>query len=140
MGMIFKITRQGKVYACKHCQTHLALAKDLISEAFWCSHGIAYLVENVDNVWTGEPETRKMTSGYHTVVDIFCVGCGDLMGWRYESVMNEENNYKIGRFILMRYTLKFYICVTCSESWFLTVVVVQLQNPICRNKNNHKHP
>ncbi|CAM8931635.1 unnamed protein product [Rhodiola kirilowii] len=96
MGMIFKITRQGKVYACKHCQTHLALAKDLISEAFWCSHGIAYLVENVDNVWTGEPETRKMTSGYHTVVDIFCVGCGDLMGWRY--VCRNTNSYSILNF------------------------------------------
>ena len=26
-----------------------------------------------------------MLTGLHTVIDIFCVGCGSIMGWKYVS-------------------------------------------------------
>lgn len=35
------------------------------------------------NVTVGEKEERMMITGLHTVVDIFCVGCGSLVGWKY---------------------------------------------------------
>lgn len=35
------------------------------------------------NVTEGEEQERMMNSGLHTVVDIFCVGCGSIVGWKY---------------------------------------------------------
>lgn len=35
------------------------------------------------NVNVGEKEERMMMTGLHTVVDIFCVGCGSIVGWKY---------------------------------------------------------
>lgn len=37
------------------------------------------------NVTVGEKEDRMMITGMHTVVDIFCVGCGSIVGWKYVS-------------------------------------------------------
>lgn len=39
------------------------------------------------NVTEGEEEERVMITGLHTVVDIFCVGCGSLVGWKYVSTL-----------------------------------------------------
>lgn len=38
------------------------------------------------NVTIGEQEERMMMTGMHTVVDIFCVGCGSIVGWKYVSL------------------------------------------------------
>jgi hypothetical protein len=35
------------------------------------------------NVSVGEKEERIMMTGLHTVSDIFCVGCGSIVGWKY---------------------------------------------------------
>lgn len=35
------------------------------------------------NVSVGVKETRMMMTGMHTVADIFCVGCGSIVGWTY---------------------------------------------------------
>jgi len=35
------------------------------------------------NITVGEKEERLMMTGMHTVVDIFCVGCGASVGWKY---------------------------------------------------------
>lgn len=35
------------------------------------------------NVSVGEKEERLMMTGMHTVADIFCVGCGSIVGWKY---------------------------------------------------------
>jgi len=37
------------------------------------------------NVSVGPEEERLMMSGMHTVADIFCCGCGQLLGWKYVS-------------------------------------------------------
>lgn len=33
----------------------------------------------------GPPEERLMLSGLHTVEDIFCCCCGQILGWKYVS-------------------------------------------------------
>ncbi|XP_052200410.1 protein yippee-like isoform X2 [Diospyros lotus] len=83
MGRLFVVTLQGKIYRCKHCNTHLALYEDIVSKSFHCRHGKAYLFSKVTNVTVGEKEERVMTTGLHTVADIFCVGCGSIVGWKY---------------------------------------------------------
>lgn len=35
------------------------------------------------NVSAGELEDRQMLTGMHTVADIFCIGCGSIVGWKY---------------------------------------------------------
>ncbi|GMI96444.1 hypothetical protein like AT2G40110 [Hibiscus trionum] len=103
MGRVFMITLEGSVYSCKHCHTHLALFEDIISKSFHCRHGKAYLFDKVVNISVGEKEDRMMMTGMHTVVDIFCVGCGSIVGWKYESAHEKTQKYKEGKFILERF-------------------------------------
>ncbi|WVZ91521.1 hypothetical protein U9M48_037680 [Paspalum notatum var. saurae] len=88
------------IYRCKHCDTHLAYEKDIISESFRCKHGKAYLVEKIVNVNVGEKDERMMTTGVHTVCDIFCVACGSILGWKYLAAADKTQRYKEGKFIL----------------------------------------
>jgi len=45
-------------------------------------HSLVYVVSSV-NVTPGVKEDRMMMTGMHTVSDIFCVGCGSIVGWKY---------------------------------------------------------
>lgn len=38
------------------------------------------------NITEGEPCERAMTTGHHTVRDIYCCKCGSTLGWKYVSV------------------------------------------------------
>ncbi|XP_026415684.1 protein yippee-like isoform X2 [Papaver somniferum] len=102
MGRIFVITLEGKIYSCKHCQTHLAVREDTISKAFHCRHGKAYLFNKIANFTVGETEERMMMTGVHSVCDIFCVGCGSIVGWKYVAAQEKSQRYKEGKFILER--------------------------------------
>ncbi|KAK6935732.1 Yippee/Mis18/Cereblon [Dillenia turbinata] len=103
MGRLFVISLEGKIYSCKYCQTHLGLLEDIESKAFHSKHGKAYLFNKVVNVSLGEKEERMMTTGLHTVADIFCVSCGSIVGWKYEAAYEKGQKYKEGKFILERY-------------------------------------
>lgn len=35
------------------------------------------------NITTGEPSDRAMTTGLHTVRDIYCTKCNEVLGWKY---------------------------------------------------------
>ncbi|KAK9920434.1 hypothetical protein M0R45_028989 [Rubus argutus] len=105
MGRLFLLTLEGHVYSCKFCKTHLALADDILSRSFHCRHGKAYLFDQVVNVIDGEKEERIMITGLHTVVDIFCVSCGSIVGWKYEAAHEKSQKYKEGKFILERFKI-----------------------------------
>ncbi|GJM96290.1 hypothetical protein PR202_ga13111 [Eleusine coracana subsp. coracana] len=107
------------VYSCKDCRTHLGLADDIISKAFHCKNGKAYLFDKVNlspsrfvvkvisimysvNVNVGVQEDRLMMTGVHTVSDIFCVGCGATLGWKYLTAYERNQRYKEGKYILER--------------------------------------
>ncbi|CAJ2645459.1 unnamed protein product [Trifolium pratense] len=87
MGRIFAVELDGRFYSCKSCKTHLALSNDLISRGFYCHRGKAYLFNNVVNFTCGEVVERMMLSGMHTVADIFCCCCGQIIGWKYILVL-----------------------------------------------------
>ncbi|XP_058099650.1 protein yippee-like [Magnolia sinica] len=103
MGRLYLINLEGKIYSCKHCQTHFALYEDIVSKSFHCKHGKAYLFSKVVNVSVGVKEDRLMMTGMHTVADIFCVGCGSIVGWKYEAAHVKSQKYKEGKFILERF-------------------------------------
>ncbi|PKA55099.1 Protein yippee-like [Apostasia shenzhenica] len=103
MGRLFLVLLDGKIYSCKHCQAHLALCEDIVSKSFHCRHGKAYLFNKVVNTMVGLKEDRMMMTGLHTVSDIFCVGCGSIVGWKYEAAYEKSQKYKEGKFILERF-------------------------------------
>jgi len=52
-------------------------------QSFHCRHGKAYLFNMVVNVHEGPKEDRLMTTGLHTVADIHCKACMQIVGWKY---------------------------------------------------------
>ena len=114
---------EGKTYNCKFCKTQLGLADDLVSKAFHCRRGKAYLFNNVVNITFGQSEERTMLSGTHTVNDIFCCCCGQILGWKYERAHEKSQKYKEGKFVLERGRIidgevdsEFYIDTRASTS------------------------
>ncbi|PVH31363.1 hypothetical protein PAHAL_9G127000 [Panicum hallii] len=65
-------------------------------------HSLVYVVSSV-NVTPGVKEDRMMMTGMHTVCDIFCVGCGSIVGWKYEAAHEKSQRYKEGKYILERF-------------------------------------
>ncbi|KAK8527433.1 hypothetical protein V6N12_054645 [Hibiscus sabdariffa] len=102
MGRIFVVELDGRSYRCKFCRTHLALPDDLVSRSFHCRRGKAYLFNNAVNITVGTLEERMMLSGMHTVADIFCCCCGQIVGWKYEAAHEKSQKYKEGKFVLER--------------------------------------
>ncbi|XP_076882404.1 protein yippee-like [Bidens hawaiensis] len=105
MGRLFQVTLEGKIYSCRHCKAHLALSDDIVSKAFQCKHGKAYLFSKVVNVTVGAKEDRLMMTGLHTVADIYCVKCGSIVGWTYETAHDKNQKYKEGKSVLERFKL-----------------------------------
>ena len=39
-------------------------------------------------------------TGLHTVADVACCQCNEVLGWKYEKAYEETQKYKEGKFIL----------------------------------------
>mmetsp|Transcript_14925 Transcript_14925/g.18021 ORF Transcript_14925/g.18021 Transcript_14925/m.18021 type:complete len:123 (-) Transcript_14925:527-895(-) len=102
MGRLFLEYLDGRVYSCVTCKSHLAQVDELISKGFHCKHGKAYLFNTVVNIAVGPREDRLLTTGMHTVADIYCTCCNRVVGWKYEEAFEKNQKYKEGKFILER--------------------------------------
>jgi hypothetical protein len=49
------------------------------------------------NVMEGEPMDRQMTTGNHTVRDIYCCKCNTTLGWKYVSIHPSIRHAHLGR-------------------------------------------
>ncbi|CAL0313482.1 unnamed protein product [Lupinus luteus] len=105
MGRVFIVDLDGRSYRCRFCDTPLALADHLLSRSFNCRQGRAYLFSNVVNITLGPQEERIMLSGLHTVEDIFCCCCGQILGWKYVVAHDKNQIYKEGKFVLERWRI-----------------------------------
>ncbi|CDJ64102.1 yippee-like protein, putative [Eimeria necatrix] len=101
MGRLFKewLTCH-KVYICRQCHSHLAARSQLASRQFRGRTGPAWLFNRASNVSEGQCEDRVMTTGKHTIVDIYCNDCGTNVGWRYRFAVQDSQKYKEGKYIL----------------------------------------
>jgi hypothetical protein len=52
------------------------------------------------NVTQGVAEQRSLVTGRHTVANINCSLCGTELGWRYLGAQEEDQQYKVGKYIL----------------------------------------
>lgn len=101
MGKLFKVDLSGpRIYSCAKCRCHLAKSEDIISKSFTGRHGRAYLFNSVVNVAVGKHEERMLLTGMHTVADVVCIVCDEVVGWKYLEAYEEAQKYKQGKFIL----------------------------------------
>lgn len=54
------------------------------------------------NVVQGPKEDRQLITGLHTVADVHCSDCGEVLGWKYEKAYEELQKYKEGKFVLAK--------------------------------------
>ncbi|KAK6935592.1 Yippee/Mis18/Cereblon [Dillenia turbinata] len=89
-----------RLYSCCYCRNHVALHVDIVSKAFQGRNGRAFLFSHAMNIRVGAKEDRHLMTGLHTVADVFCNDCGEVLGWKYERAYEESQKYKEGKFIL----------------------------------------
>ncbi|XP_019247981.1 PREDICTED: protein yippee-like At4g27745 isoform X2 [Nicotiana attenuata] len=89
-------------YSCCKCRSHLSFDDDIISKMFLASSGKAFLFSLVKNIVLGTKEDRQLVTGLHTVTDIHCEKCSEVLGWKYEQAFEPAQKYKEGKFVLER--------------------------------------
>ncbi|KAL6883393.1 hypothetical protein ACP4OV_010807 [Aristida adscensionis] len=88
------------VLKCRQCRVDAAPAAAILSKDFQGRLGRAYLFDRVVNITLGPKEDRHLMTGLHTVSDIYCNCCQEMLGWRYDKAYEESEKYKEGKFIL----------------------------------------
>ncbi|CAN6324144.1 unnamed protein product [Urochloa humidicola] len=71
------------VFRCRLCRLDAASTGDLLSKEFFGRINRAYLFDRVVNITLGPIEEREFSTGRHTVNDIYCICCQQMLGWRY---------------------------------------------------------
>ncbi|CAJ2667419.1 unnamed protein product [Trifolium pratense] len=71
-----------------------------IITTFLGKNGRAFLFSHAMNVVTGPKEDRTLLTGLHTVADVYCGDCREVLGWKYERAYEPSQKYKEGKFIL----------------------------------------
>eukprot|EP01018_Ginkgo_biloba_P012716 Gb_18943 [translate_table: standard] len=82
-------------------------------------NGRAFLFTRAMNVKMGPKEDRQLMTGLHTVADIFCSDCQEVLGWKYERAYEESQKYKEGKYILEKSKIM-------KENWLEVAVVTVL--------------
>ncbi|XP_020582220.1 protein yippee-like At4g27745 [Phalaenopsis equestris] len=85
---------------CCNCGNHVCFHDDVISKDFQGRNGRAFLFSHAMNIVVGPKEDRHLMTGLHTVADIYCSDCNEVLGWKYEKAYEESQKYKEGKFIL----------------------------------------
>mmetsp|Transcript_14315 Transcript_14315/g.23157 ORF Transcript_14315/g.23157 Transcript_14315/m.23157 type:complete len:303 (+) Transcript_14315:56-964(+) len=94
-----------QIYTCAQCRTHLTTHDEIISKSFHGRHGRAYLFDHCVNVTIGPAEDRPLITGLHSVCDIFCKRCKNMVGWTYSKAYEASQKYKEGKFIVEKINL-----------------------------------
>ncbi|XP_077248504.1 protein yippee-like At4g27745 [Tasmannia lanceolata] len=89
-----------RLYCCSNCRNHVSLHDDVISKAFQGRDGRAFLFSHAMNIVMGSKEDRQLVTGLHTVADVQCCDCREVLGWKYLRAYEETQKYKEGKFIL----------------------------------------
>ncbi|KAK6265098.1 hypothetical protein SCA6_020532 [Theobroma cacao] len=94
MGRLFIETLSGaRIFKCKCCKVDSASHDDIVSKDFQGRFGRAYLFRNAVNIILGPTEERMLSSGLHTVNDIYCSSCQQILGWKYVSFFSCPMQY-----------------------------------------------
>ncbi|XAR53935.1 hypothetical protein NMG60_11028879 [Bertholletia excelsa] len=94
-----------RLYSCYKCRNHVALQDDIISKDFQAKNGRAFLFSHAANIVAGPKEDRLLMTGLHTVADIYCCNCQEVLGWKYERAYEESQKYKEGKIVLENFQI-----------------------------------
>uniref|UniRef100_A0A7N0TQU8 Yippee domain-containing protein n=1 Tax=Kalanchoe fedtschenkoi TaxID=63787 RepID=A0A7N0TQU8_KALFE len=89
-----------RLYSCCKCGNNVALHDDVISKSFQGRKGRAFLFSHVMNISIGPKANRHLITGLHTIADVKCSECSEVLGWKYQKAYEEAQKYKEGKFIL----------------------------------------
>ncbi|KAH7692377.1 putative Yippee-type zinc-binding protein [Dioscorea alata] len=89
-----------RLYSCSKCGNHVSLHDDIISKSFQGRNGRGFLFSHAMNVVLGQKENRQLITGLHTVADVHCCDCREVLGWKYIQAFVAHQKYKEGKFIL----------------------------------------
>ena len=118
---------QSSVLRCGRCACDLCPTSAIVSRGFTGRWGRAYLVSApptfpgphytpdvsaLPNTHVHKPVPRQLVTGAHTVSDVSCAFCGNVLGWKYVDAEEESQKYKMGKFIL---EMKRVGVATCWE-------------------------
>jgi hypothetical protein len=73
------------------------------------------------NVTEGEECSRAMTTGQHTVRDIYCCKCGVCLGWKYVRLCHPSSKHVLTHYMRFRNSLTSPLKSTRRASIFLSV-------------------
>ena len=96
----------GSVWILHHlmaCPLRFSLI--LFALTCFCLKGRAYLFDHCVNVTIGPAEDRMLITGLHSVNDIFCKRCKNMIGWTYSKAYEPSQKYKEGKFIIEKINL-----------------------------------
>uniref|UniRef100_M1DIR4 NTGP4 n=1 Tax=Solanum tuberosum TaxID=4113 RepID=M1DIR4_SOLTU len=105
-----ELTVKHRSYSCYKCRRHVSFHDDIISTNFQSKKGKAFLFAHVRNVVVGTNEEKRLTTGLHTIADIYCVDCNEVLGWKYEKAVEPSQKYKEGKFVLE-------LCKIVKDNW-----------------------
>ncbi|TMW87494.1 hypothetical protein EJD97_019890 [Solanum chilense] len=105
-----ELTVKTRSYSCYKCRRHVSFHDDIISTNFQSKNGKAFLFAHVRNVVVGTYEQKRLTTGLHTIADIHCVDCNEVLGWKYERTVEPSQKYKEGKFVLE-------LCKIVKDNW-----------------------
>jgi len=94
-----------RLYSCFRCRNNVSRHDDIISKDFQSGNNRAFLFSHAMNIVEGPKEDRNLITGLHTVADVFCSDCGELLGWKYERAYEESQKYKEGKIILEKFKI-----------------------------------
>ncbi|KAF4384519.1 hypothetical protein CsatB_010832 [Cannabis sativa] len=94
-----------RLYNCYKCQNPVSRHDDIVSKDFQATHGRAFLFSHAMNIVLGPKQDRQLMTGLHTVADVYCKDCGEVLGWKYEKAYEQSQKYKEGKFILEKFKI-----------------------------------
>ncbi|RHN80496.1 hypothetical protein MtrunA17_Chr1g0188931 [Medicago truncatula] len=89
-----------RLYFCFNCRNHVAVHDDVISKTFQGRNGRGFLFSHAMNVTIGPKVDMEFMTGLHTIADVYCCDCNQVLGWKFERVYEETQKYKEGKYIL----------------------------------------
>ncbi|GLU00852.1 hypothetical protein SLE2022_181900 [Rubroshorea leprosula] len=92
-------------YCCHKCGNIVSRHDDIVSKDFQATNGRAFLFSHVTNVTDGPEEERMLLTGLHTVVDVYCSDCREVLGWKYVYAFEESEKYKEGKTVLEKFKI-----------------------------------
>ncbi|ESR58034.1 protein yippee-like [Citrus sinensis] len=92
-------------YSCYRCRNLVSCHEDIVSKGFQASSGRAFLFSHAANIVEGPKEDQHLLTGLHTVADVYCADCGELLGWTYKRAFEESQKYKEGKIVLEKFKI-----------------------------------